>query len=149
MINTGEIESSDSQDITASQKRDMLGVNSPKAMVGKNANIFPSHLMTQVNQEDEEKRQKELADRLAEADKENDKILRRNTSTSLRSSPPNDRRDRSFSACAPVAWVVFAVYVVAHRLRRTLVKTMMERTKVVKTSKCKQSKLQTKKSVKK
>jgi len=54
------------QEMTPEQKREMLGVNSPKAQKGNNVSIFPTHLMTQVNQEDEEKRQAELKTRQAE-----------------------------------------------------------------------------------
>jgi len=53
------------QEMTPSKKREMLGVNSPKAH-GKNVNIFPSDLMTQVTKEDEEKSQAELKARQAE-----------------------------------------------------------------------------------
>lgn len=55
------------QAMTPSKKREMLGVNSPKAQV-KNVSLFPSHLMTQVSREDEEKRQAELKARQAEAE---------------------------------------------------------------------------------
>jgi len=53
------------QQMTPSKKREMLGVNSPKAQA-KNVSLFPTHLMTQVSKEDEEKRQAELKARQAE-----------------------------------------------------------------------------------
>jgi len=46
-------------EMTPSKKREIVGMNSPKAQ-GKNVSLFPTHLMTQVTKEDEEKRQAEL-----------------------------------------------------------------------------------------
>jgi len=57
----------DKTEMTPSKKREAIGLNSPKAQ-GKNVNIFPSHLMTQVTKEDEEKRQTEQKTRQIEED---------------------------------------------------------------------------------
>jgi len=55
----------DKTEMTPSKKREVIGLNSPKAQ-GNNVNLFPSHLMTQVSKEDEEKRQAETKARQVE-----------------------------------------------------------------------------------